>query len=110
MKRVLSALILMATILCLLPSCRKCYTCSTTCYVCTLRDTATGATLDKQSVCSDSIKTYKSQRTTLQAAGYNCNLSKPNYSIDYCLNNKNGSDQYSQYYEGNGKYTCVDKK
>ena len=105
MKKCLSILIVSLTILCLLPSCRKCFTCQTTCYACILRD-STGAIVDHQNVCSDSVKTYKSQKATLQAGGYNCSQTKPNYSVNYCVNTNNGSDQYMLYYEGNGRYSC----
>ena len=108
MKKCILLLASVLTILCLLPSCKKCYSCETTCYTCTLRD-STGAIVDNQKVCSDSVKTFKSQKAALTAGGYNCNLGKPNYSVDYCVNNKDGGDQYALYYEGNGKYTCKAK-
>jgi hypothetical protein len=109
MKKCLFLLVSVLIIICLLPSCKKCYTCQTTCYTCILRDSTSGLVLDQQSVCSDSVRTFKSQKATYQAGGYNCNLAKPNYSVDYCINNKDGGDQYALYYEGNGKYTCKGK-
>ena len=92
------------TILCLLPSCKKCFTCQDTCVTCLLRD-STGAISDTQSLCSDST-TYKTQKSTLETAGYNCSPAKSHYSVNYCVNSGQASDQYKLYYEGNGKYTC----
>lgn len=108
MKKALSALAILAAILCLLPSCKKCYTCSTTCYSCTLRDSL-GVAVDHQVICSDSLHTFKTQKDQYTAAGYNCTQTTPNYSQDYCVNVKDGSDQYALYYEGNGRYTCKEK-
>ncbi|MBS1594634.1 MAG: hypothetical protein JST90_09925 [Bacteroidetes bacterium] len=108
MKKALSALAILAAILCLLPSCKKCYTCSTTCYSCTLRDSL-GVAVDHQVICSDSLHTFKTQKDQYTAAGYNCAQTTPNYSQDYCVNVKDGSDQYALYYEGNGRYTCKEK-
>ncbi len=108
MKKALSALAILAAILCLLPSCKKCYTCSTTCYSCTLRDSL-GVAVDHQVICSDSLHTFKTQKDQYTAAGYNCTQTTPNYTQDYCVNVKDGADQYALYYEGNGRYTCTQK-
>jgi hypothetical protein len=105
MKKFLSIIAVSLTILAALPSCKKCYTCQNTCQTCILRDSTSGTILTQQTLCSDS-STYKAQIATFQAAGYNCSAAKSSYSVNYCLNNDQGSEQYSQYYEGNGRYTC----
>ena len=100
----LAALFLL--VLALFPSCRKCYTCSNVCNVCTLRDTTTGMVLEQQTLYSDSGY-YQTLRGVLIDSGYKCVNGKSTYSIGFCVNDKKGEDQYLYYYQGDGKYSCT---
>jgi hypothetical protein len=93
-------------VLSILPSCKKCYTCTNSCSVCTL-DSAGGG-VSTRTLYSDSLW-YSNVKDTLIAHGYTCVNAKPTYSIDFCVNNKNAESQYLVYYEGNGRYTCNPK-
>jgi ferredoxin len=108
MVKIFSLAALFLLVLFLFPSCKKCYTCVNACSVCTLRDTSTGIILKQQTLYSDSNH-YLTLRGVLLDSGYVCVKGKSTYSIDFCVNNKKGEDQYLYYYEGNGSYSCTPK-
>ena len=86
MTKTLSVAALFLLVLSVLPSCKKCYTCTNTCTICTL-DSA-GVVKASQTLYSDSLTTYASGKDSLIAHGYTCKNTKPTYSIDFCVNTK----------------------
>ncbi len=105
MAKTLSLVIFLLLVVSVLPSCKKCFTCTNACSTCVKRDSA-GAVIEQRTLYSDSLY-YTALKTTLtQDSGYICTKGPSTYSVDYCVNTKDASAQYMVYFEGDGRYTC----
>ena len=108
MKKALFVVSLFAVII-YSAGCKKCYTCSNRCVLCTA--TYNGHTFT-QVLCNDSFGTTSEFNAAIAAdtnLGYKCNATSSTYNFDFCENQPGVKAGDTSYYNHGGRAPCTVK-